>query len=267
VINPKVSIITVVFNGAQHIEQTIKSVISQDYSNIEYIIIDGGSTDGTQEIIKKYEQDIAFWISEKDTGIYNAMNKGWRKSTGDIIAILNADDYYLDNTISKVVKSFIDSKAEVVYGNLTKLRGIGEKTFFKEVYPNLDIMEQTMGIFHPSTFVSRKIYDELGGYNEQYKLSSDYDFLLRAFKKSVQFNYLNESLSVFRIGGISNTDCNSYKEGYRILIENESIYAPQMKKAIYRCYFKRGYKKIINTLVNIFGLQKMLHKRLEKKWR
>ena len=105
---PKVSIITVVFNGAQYIEQTIKSVINQDYNNIEYIIIDGGSTDGTQEIIKKYEKDIAFWISEKDTGIYSAMNKGWRKSTGDIIAMLNADDYYLEGAISKVVTSFIE---------------------------------------------------------------------------------------------------------------------------------------------------------------
>jgi glycosyltransferase involved in cell wall biosynthesis len=266
-VNPKVSVITVVYNGANYIEQTIKSVINQDYKNLEYIIIDGGSTDGTQDIIKKYEENIAYWVSEKDSGIYNAMNKGWKKSTGDIIAILNADDYYLEGTITKVIKSFNESKADIVYGNMTKLREIGEAPFFKEVEPCIDIMEQTMGVFHPSTFVSRNVYEDLIGYNEKYKLSSDYDFLLRAYQKKYQFQYLNSSLSVFRIGGVSNVDCNSYKEGYQILIENNSIFAPQMKRAIYRCYFKRGYKRIINILVNIFGLQKTLNKRLEKKWR
>ena len=120
----KVSIITVVYNGANFIEQTIKSVISQDYNNLEYIIIDGGSTDGTQDIIKKYDDKIAFWVSEKDSGIYNAMNKGWRKASGDFIGILNADDYYLEGTITQVVNAFTNSGADIVYGGMTKLRNI-----------------------------------------------------------------------------------------------------------------------------------------------
>ncbi len=264
--NPKISVITVVYNGTQHIEQTIRSVLDQHYDNLEYIIIDGGSTDGTQEIIKKYEDNITYWASEKDTGIYNAMNKGWQKATGDIIGIINADDYYLDGAIQKVVEGFENSEAEIVYGGMTKLRKIGEKTFFKELTPNLSIMEQTMGVFHPSTFVSKKVYEDLGGYKEKYKLSSDYDFLLRAYKKKVQFYEVKESLSVFRIGGVSNMNCDSFKEGYQILLENNSVYAQQMKSAINRCYFKRGYKRIINILVNIFGLQKVMNKRLEKKW-
>ena len=123
-----------------------------------------------------------------------------------------------------------------------------------------------MGIFHPSTFVSKKVYDEIEGYNEAYKLSSDYDFILRAYNKKYSFQYLNKSLTVFRIGGQSNTDCTSYKEAHQILIKNKSIYAPQMKKAIYRCYFKRGFKQIIITLVKVFGLQSLLNKRLIKKW-
>ena len=265
--NLKVSIVTVVYNGAQYIEETIKSVIDQAYDNLEYIIIDGGSTDGTQDIIKKYDDQIAYWVSEKDTGIYNAMNKGWRKATGDLIGILNADDYYLEGSVVKVVEAFIESKADIIYGGMTKLRRIGEQNYYREVVPNLELMEQTMGIFHPSTFVSKKVYEALSGYNEKYQLSSDYDFLLRAYLKKYTFHEVNSSLAVFRIGGVSNANCNSFKEGHQILIENNSIYAPQMKRAIYRCYFKRGYKKIINTLVNIFGLQRVLDKRIEKKWR
>lgn len=265
-LNPKVSIITVVYNGVEYIEQTIQSVINQSYKNLEYIIIDGGSTDGTQEIIKKYEQNITYWVSEKDAGMYHAMNKGWQKATGDIIGILNADDYYLDGVIQKVVTAFENQNAAIVFGGMTKLRKIGKKNFFKEISPNLSMMEQTMGIFHPSTFILRKVYEELGGYNEKYKLSSDYDFLLRAYKKSIQFYEIKESLVVFRIGGVSNVNCDSFKEGYQILMENNSVYAPQMKKAVFRCYFKRGYKRIIHFLVNIFGLQNKLNRRLEKKW-
>ena len=264
--HPKISIITVVYNGALYIEQTIKSVIDQDYKNTEHIIIDGGSTDGTQDIIKKYEQHLAFWVSEKDSGIYNAMNKGWRKATGDVIGILNADDYYLEGTLFKVAKAFTEAKVDVVYGNLLKHRNIGSKTYLREEFPNISIMERTMGIFHPSSFVVKKVYQDLEGYNEQYKLSSDYDFLLRAYKGNYTFEYLNEALTVFRIGGVSNTNCSSYKEGYQILLENNSEYAPAMKRAIYRCYYKKTYKKIIQTIVTIFGLQKFLEKRLEKKW-
>ena len=126
-LNPKVSIITVVYNGAEYIEQTIQSVINQSYKNLEYIIIDGGSTDGTQNIIKKYEQNIAYWVSEKDAGMYHAMNKGWQKATGDIIGVLNADDYYLEETIQKVVAVFENQNTAIVFGGMTKLRKIGEK--------------------------------------------------------------------------------------------------------------------------------------------
>ena len=266
-INPKISIITVVYNGAQYIEQTIKSVISQGYNNTEYIIIDGGSTDGTQEIIRKYQDHIAYWVSENDSGIYNAMNKGWRKATGDVIGILNADDYYLDNTFFKVSKVFEKPNVDVVYGNLIKSRDIAGKKYFREEFPKLDNMEKAMGVFHPSSFVLRKVYNELNGYNEKYKLSSDYDFVLKIYKKCYNFEYLNEALTVFRLGGASNINCSSYREGYQILLENNSEYAPLMKRAIYRCYFKRGYKELIHSLVTIFGLQKELNKRLEKKWR
>ena len=116
--NPLVSIITVVYNGEKHIEQTINSVLNQTYSNIEYIIIDGDSTDNTLNIIKKYEDKIAHFISEKDSGIYNAMNKGLALTKGEIISILNADDYYFENTLQQVVDIFSTSQSDIVYGNM-----------------------------------------------------------------------------------------------------------------------------------------------------
>ena len=265
--NPTVSIITVVYNGVQHLEQTIKSVIAQDYANIEFIIIDGGSNDGTQDIIKKYENNIAYWISEKDSGIYNAMNKGLKIANGEIIAILNADDYYHSDTIQNVVNHFVKTKADIVYGNLTKFRSIEAKEYFVEITPDITIMEKRMGVFHPSTFIKKEVYQEVGGFNEKYKLSADYDFILRVYNRKYDFQYLNKSLSYFRLGGASNIDCNSYKETVNVLKENKSPYVTEMKRACVRCYFKKFAKKIINSLVNIFGLQSVLNKRLEKKWR
>jgi glycosyltransferase involved in cell wall biosynthesis len=264
--NPKVSIITVVYNGVQYIEQTIKSVMIQDYKNIEYIVIDGGSTDGTQEIITKYESDIAHWISEKDTGIYNAMNKGLQIAKGDIIAILNADDYYYPNTINDVVTHFLKTNAAIVYGNLTKFRTISSKEYFVDITPDINTMQSRMGIFHPATFIKKEVYQELGHFNEKYKLSADYDFILRAYNKKYDFQYLNKSLTYFRIGGASNTNCNSYKEGVMVLSENNSPFVSQMKRAYFRCQYKQMIKRVINTLVKIFGLQEILNKRIEKKW-
>jgi len=266
-INPKVSIITVVYNGVQYIEQTIQSVIAQDYTNIEFIIIDGGSNDGTLDIIKKYKDNIAHWVSEKDSGIYNAMNKGLKIASGEIIAILNADDYYPSNTILNVVNHFNKTKADIVYGNLTKFRSIDAKEYFVEISPDITIMQKRMGVFHPATFVKKEVYQEVGGFNEKYKLSADYDFMLKVYNQQYDFQYLNKSLAYFRIGGASNTNCNSYKEGIKILKENKSPFVLQMQKAYVRCCIKNSTKKIIHTLVTIFGLQNILNKRLEKKWR
>ena len=122
----KVSIITVVFNGIRTIEQTIKSVLNQSYKNIEYIIIDGGSTDGTLDIIRKYENYLSYIISEPDHGIYDAMNKGIQKSTGDIVGIINSDDWYEVNTVSQVVERFESFAVDLVYGDINFIGKNGE---------------------------------------------------------------------------------------------------------------------------------------------
>ncbi len=122
---PKVSIITVVYNGIAHLEQTIQSVLNQTYDNVEYIIIDGGSTDGTVELIKKYEESIAYWVSESDGGIYDAMNKGISNATGEIVGLINADDWYETGTIEKVVETFQNSEVDVVHGSMEIISKMG----------------------------------------------------------------------------------------------------------------------------------------------
>lgn len=264
---PLVSILTVVYNGKAHIEQSIKSVLAQSYPNIEYIIIDGASTDGTIDIIKKYEANISIFISEKDSGIYNAMNKGLKLAKGEIIAILNADDYYYPETIQQVVDKFEQSPADVVYGNMTKLREFSGQQYLKEVQPNIEFMEQTMPIFHPATFIKKQVYDEVGVFNETYRLSADYDLIYRIYKADKQFEYINKALTVFRIGGASNVNCNSYKEGFQILLSHNSPYAADMKALITKCKIKNFTRSVVTFFINLFGLKKWNKKRLVRKWR
>ena len=265
--SPLVSIITVVYNGEAFIEQSIKSVLEQTYTNIEYIIIDGASTDGTINIIKKYETKISIFISEKDSGIYNAMNKGLALAKGEIIGILNADDYYYPETIQLIVNQFEQSNADVVYGNLMKLRSIENKDYFKQVAPNISLMEKTMPIFHPATFVKKELYEKIGTFNEKYKLSADYDFIYRAYKADAIFEYIPQPLTVFRIDGATNTSCKSYKEGYQILKSYNSPFANDMKRLIIKCKIKNLVRIVVTTFIILFGLKKWNEKRLIKKWK
>lgn len=265
--NPLVSVITVVFNGEKHIEQTINSVICQSYLHFEYIIIDGASTDGTLEIIKKYEKNITHLVSEKDTGIYNAMNKGLALAKGEIIGILNADDYYYEKTIELVVQTFIKSEAEIIYGDLVKLRSFEGKNYFKELAPNISLIEKTMPIFHPATFVKKTVYNKIGNFNEKYKLSADYDFIYRAYNAKITFEYLPQPLTVFRIDGATSMDCKSYKEGYKILSSYGSPYDSQMRKLIFKCRIKNVVRFFGYLLLKLFGLKKWYEKRLVEKWR
>ncbi len=264
--SPLVSIITVVYNGKKHIEQTIQSVLSQTYTNIEYIIIDGASTDGTLAIIQKYKSSISQIVSEKDTGIYNAMNKGLALAKGEIIAILNADDYYYPETIELVVNQFNQSKAEIVYGSIVKLKEINNQEYFKEVQPNLDLIEETMPIFHPATFIKKQVYDQVGKFNEKYRVSADYDLIYKIYRAGFTFELLDKPLAIFRLGGVTSANCTSYKEGYLILKSYDSPYTDRMKKLITKCKLKRSIQKISILFIQILGLKKWNEKRLVKKW-
>lgn len=197
----KVSIITVVYNGAKTIEQTILSVLGQTYKNIEYIIIDGQSTDDTQKIIEKYTDFISVYISEKDNGIYDAMNKGIQKATGEIIGIINSDDWYDRNAIENIVHFFEKGEADLVYGKICQIYSDGQKRIIPRV--PLETIWYQMAIPHPSVFIKKKIYESFGLFNLNYELSADYDLLLRFYTKRVRFDFLDTVIAYFRTGGRS----------------------------------------------------------------
>lgn len=193
----KVSIITVVFNGAQHLQQTIESVLNQSYKNIEYIIIDGGSNDGTIDIIKQYSHRISTWISEPDHGIYDAMNKGIDMATGELIGIINSDDWYEPYAVEQVV-SFYQGDT-ILYG---LMRHIYNEVPIDIYAPFPDMIYKKM-IPHPTCFVPATIYNSYGKFDLKYKSCADYQFFLRLKKVGVEFRLLETVLANFRVGGFS----------------------------------------------------------------
>lgn len=202
----KISIITVCFNSEKTIEQTIQSVINQSYGieNIEYIVIDGKSTDRTIEIINKYKDKISYFISEQDEGIYDAMNKGIAVANGDIIGILNSDDWYELNAIENVVKCFEKTETDIVYGKVRRVTGDGTMLEVNRTEP-LSSVWFTMPVSHPATFVKREIYEQLGGFAIDYEIAADYEFILRCYINNTRFHHLDEELTYFRSTGISST--------------------------------------------------------------
>lgn len=182
---PLISIITVVRNGERYIEQTILSVLDQSYDNIEYIVIDGGSTDGTLDIIRKYEDRIAYWTSEPDHGIYDAMNKGIKASSGILINLLNADDYLEPNAVQTIVDEFLNiNRACIIYSDVYYIdeRYSVKARFYCTITPWVG-----MTMNHQSMFVHREVYNRIGLYDTQYKLSSDYDFFVRCSNDDIDF--------------------------------------------------------------------------------
>lgn len=197
----KISIITVCLNSNRTIEQTIQSVIGQKYDNCEYIVIDGGSTDGSLEILDHYKEYITTIISEPDNGIYDAMNKGIALATGDIIGILNSDDWYEPRILDKVRRCFQESDADVIYGRLNVFKENGENETAKE--SAIEKIRYEMTIPHPTVFVKKDIYEKYGVFELEYKISADYELMLRFYTKGVKFVYLNDVITNFRRGGIS----------------------------------------------------------------
>lgn len=199
-----VSIVTVCLNSEKTIERTIKSVINQTYSNIEYIIIDGKSTDGTLEIIRKYENMFKGRIkvvSEEDNGLYDAMNKGIRMAKGEIIGLLNSDDWYEENAIELVMNKYPLCSECIIYGMLRKYKG--DKIHSIEILHS-DFLE-TQGMCHSSCFISRKAYEVNGLYDTKFKIASDFDLLIRMKRNNVEYIPIYEVLTNFTLGGASST--------------------------------------------------------------
>ena len=206
----KVSIITVCFNSELTIEDTILSIMKQDYKNIEYIIIDGKSTDSTVKIIQKYNDYIDYFISENDNGIYDAMNKGIRKATGQIIGILNSDDFYPNKYIlSNVVKTFIKENCDAVYGDLLYVKHNNTKKvirYWEAGEYNIKKIKNGWMLPHPTFFVKSSIYKRFGLYDIDLKSAADYEMIIKLlYKHNISAIYIPMILVKMRMGGASNS--------------------------------------------------------------
>jgi len=205
----KLSIITVCYNSASTIRDTIESVFSQDHCDIEYIVIDGGSKDGTQAIVESYGERISRFISEPDKGLYDAMNKGVALATGDVIGILNSDDFYEDSTsASSVVKAFErHSESDVVFGDVVFVNAPDLQKVTRFYRGNrFTPWKLRFGWMppHPATFIRKSAYTKVGLYSLKYRISADYEFFVRLFMvQRLKYSYLDKVLVRMRSGGAS----------------------------------------------------------------
>lgn len=230
--NPLVSIITVSLNSENTIRDSVESILMQTYKRIEYIVIDGLSKDNTVSIVKSYEKDfidkgyILKIISEKDKGLYDAMNKGIIMANGDIIGIINSDDFYVDEfVIEKVVKKMISENADCLYADLMYVDEENTDKVVRKWKAGKGNFTHGWNPPHPTTFIAKETYKKFGLYKVDYKISSDYDILYRILHKGkAKVTYLEEYIVKMRNGGISTSGINSKiignKEIYNTLREN-----------------------------------------------
>jgi glycosyltransferase len=218
----KVSIITAVYNSERYIQNCIESIVGQDYPNIEYIVIDGGSTDRTIEIVKGFDKHIHYFISEKDKGIYDALNKGIAVATGDVVGILHADDILASPTvISQIVSAFESSKADAVYGHLNYVhREETSKVQRRWIAKPYTLKSLKMGWMpaHPTLYMRREFFEAYGNYSLNFGTAADYELILRfLFKHKIKAVCLPILMVNMRAGGVSNAN---FKQRYLALVND-----------------------------------------------
>ena len=239
----KLSVVIPVLNNLYFLERAITSVLHQDYQQIELIIIDGGSTDGSLEIIKKYSSQIYYWESGKDLGISDAFNRGLRKSTGDLIAILNSDDYWKKNTVDLVVSACIQhGNYGVYYGSIEFIDSSTMSKYIKS--PIIKNMACRMSLFHPATFIKKEVYEKVGLYSLEYEYAMDCEWLHRSMNSGVSFYKINRVLACMSLGGKSDEFyVRSLWEYRKSSIENNI--APKIKS--YYCFIKYAFLKYMTS--------------------
>lgn len=215
--NIRVSIITPCFNSEATIERTMKSVLHQTYENIEYLIIDGSSTDRTMDIVRKYQPlfgNRMKVISEPDEGIYDAMNKGIRNASGDLIGIINSDDYYETDAVENIVSAMTENEYQILYGMMRILNGDIET---KVTMPKHENLEEEM-IAHPTCFVTRKVYQDFGMFDTKYRSCADHDFMLRMREHpEVSFVPVYKIIAAFTEGTGMSSKGSSMMEAFGML--------------------------------------------------
>ncbi len=229
-VNLLVSIITVSYNSRGTISDTIKSILGQTYKNIEYIIVDGSSIDGTIDLVNSFGKSISKFISEPDNGIYDAINKGIKLATGDIVGILNSDDFFCDNNIiERLVGSFREHEIGAVYGDVQFVDPIKTSKivrYYSSKFFNTGKFKFGFMPAHPSFYVKRELFKKLGYYKTDYKIAADFELLIRfLYNNQIKYKYIEMPFVSMRTGGVSNKSIRSVytlnKEIARACKENE----------------------------------------------
>ena len=246
----RISIVTPSYNQAQFLERTILSVLNQNYPNLEYIIMDGGSTDGSVDIIKEYEKYLAYWVSAKDGGQSEAIKNGFERATGSILAWINSDDIYLPDTLLKVADAFsIDKKTDVLYGNMYIIDKDDRVTEERRLMPWIPIVSKlgTLyggygGGYQPSSFWKSELYNKVGGLDTSFRFCMDNDLIIRFVLADAEFKYLNEYLSGYRAH--EDTKTSTLKD----------IAKSEMEKVFRKNNIKRSGSFIYSKVFSIFKL-------------
>ena len=240
-LQPTFSIITITYNAVRLVEQTLLNVLSQSYPNIEYIVIDGGSTDGTVDIIRRYESGLAYWVSEPDKGIYDAMNKGIRMATGDVVGLLNSDDFYTSNDVLEhVARALSDPNVDAIYGDIHYVND-DDLTHCVRYYSSRVFSRGLMRLgfmpAHPSFYCRRTIYEKYGTFDTSLRVAADFENLLRLiFINRIRMKYIPEDFVTMRTGGASSSGMVSHK---RILKEHMVAYK---QNGVYSNLFLEGLR-------------------------
>lgn len=224
----KISIITAVYNNKASVLDAVRSVRSQTYLDIEHIIIDGGSTDGTRELIEALDPQPTIFVSEPDKGIYDALNKGIKLATGDVIGFMHSDDIFAsDEVIAQVAMQFADASVDTVYGDLQYVRKDDPSKVIRYWKSStFDCAQLKRGWMppHPTVYLRRSVYDKYGVFDTSFRIAADYDFMLRIFRDNARIvSYIPEVMVRMRVGGESSSIKNyirKWKEDYRALKRN-----------------------------------------------
>lgn len=261
----KISVVTVCYNSVDTIEETMLSVLNQTYPDVEYIIIDGGSTDGTVDIIKKYSDKLSYWISEPDKGIYDAMNKGIAVATGDYINFMNAGDKFIeDNIIVNILKQHYDEK--ILYGNIIRCYGSYKERNAGVCHSNpkiIDFIGDT--IHHQAAFIKRDLFDKYGYYSTEYKLMSDWKFFFEvAVLSHERIKYVNLDIAYFMMDGASSNNPELYSNECKAYLDEQ--FGKELREYLLelRDYRNNELSSFFRRIKNILRKHKRIFKVLSR---
>lgn len=244
---PKISIITITYNSESSLEETIQSIVSQNYPNLEYLIIDGGSKDGTLNIVDKYRDKIAVVVSEPDNGISDAFNKGIRYASGEIIGIINSDDILLPGALQSIADNY-EKDIDVYSGKILFWNDATGETFEGKPALTFDKLKLQYAVAHPGRFIRKDAYEKYGDYMVNMRYNMDIELLCRFYHQGAKFKLVDKCLAKFRMGGTTADPIFKKKEDYRLFVESFGGTQKDFKKIWRKAVAKYRLIKLSYTL-------------------